>query len=406
MKNNFWYKWLFVCFFLYLPGMIFYGIFPNDYAEEYKNVNNIYIGFFIAFLIFSFFSKLFFNFFTRINIRIKSFSKKTVIRFLFFLLLLSLYFGYNFFIKFGGDSFRHNHRFSDSGASSAIVFLFRSLIEIFLLFMICNISENKTIFKKGKILIFLSFIFLFLPLNSSLQVFVLFIPLILLFKPSLLDTRLNLKILSKYFLPTVIVMLAVLIFGIGNKIGYELLFSQSDLFSTYFKKIILRASTALVSVSSVLSNDFFQQGYEGLNSQIITFMNRFNLLTGNGFDSVIISTVDRTNYLNIFNAFNSRAGASPYILASMWYLPFGFGFLFIPAYFSFISSIIFKSLKKLPKIYFIRLFFIYLCALNLFESPLNIFLIFDAVPFRLLCIFSFFYFIHPNLLFEIRKNNI
>lgn len=401
--RGFWKKWLFIALAIYLPGLLFTFLIPTAFEKEFIHTRNVLVLFVSTALFFVAVSSLFFFKFVKIKIKKKYFPRIFVQRAIFIIFILAIGLGISFFEKYSNSSFRHNHRFSEAGFSSMIVFLVRSFMEVFLLFLLCNLDHEKKILKLTKLLIFISFIFLGLTLNSSIQVIVLLIPLIILFKPSFLNVELNLWQFVKLSIPAFVIGLSVIIVGIGNKIGYDILFSQTDFLRNYSELIGTRVSTSLYSIPAVVNNDFIEQGISGLNSQLFTALNRINLLFGLEFNSEAIRTVDRTNYLNLFRAYNERAGATPYLLASMWYLPLGLGFFFIPIFFSFYARLIFQYVGKLSKITLIRLVLIFVCSLNLFEAPLNLFMLIDAVPFRMVIALIFFLFIKPEYFIKNKK---
>lgn len=401
--NEFWYKWLFIALALYLPGIVFTLLIPSAYEIKFIHTENVLVLFFSTAIFFVIVTSLFFPKFAQLKIKKRYFSRRFVKQMMLIIFICSVGLGISFFIKYSNSSFRHNHRFSEAGFSSMLVFLVRAFMEVFLLFLLCNFDNSKKMLKFTKVLVVISFLFLALTLNSSLQVLTLTIPLVILLKPSLLERELNFWKFIKLSIPATILCIGVIIFGIGNKIGYDVLFSETDLLENYGKHVATRVSTSLYSIPGVAHNDFIDQGISGLNSQLFTASNRIKLLLGMEFNSEAIETVDRTNYLNLYRAYNERAGATPYLLASMWYLPLGLGFFLIPFFFSFYSSLIYQYVKKLFNITLLRLVLIFICSLNLFEAPLNLFLLFDSVPFRLFTTLMFFFFIKPKYFLKKKK---
>ncbi|WP_348709016.1 hypothetical protein [uncultured Pseudoalteromonas sp.] len=306
-----------------------------------------------------------------------------------FLLLSFLYFllSVNFSINFT-SSFRHVNRLSNAGPLVSLLFLIKPMMFFIVSLMLIHILNGNTLGKKTRFSLFLIFLASVLSINSSLHVLAVPILLLMLFKPNLFlltskDINWRYTFLAVFFAPIVIV--GVLVIGVGNKVGYEFLMTEEGLsfVKGYGDILFPRMSTGLFSAIIMLQDAFDGVFYSNdiVDAIMSTLHNRFSLILPlDHFDPSLINTVNRLNYMIVFANHAERAGASPGILASVFYTPlFPFTFFLIPAYvFLLYRSLAYHMNSNVSLNILSCLVFPYL-MLNLFESPLNIFYILDPI---------------------------
>ena len=246
--------------------------------------------------------------------------------------------------------------------------------------------NGNSIGRKTKLLVLLIFISSILSLNSSLQFIVIPLILLMLYSPSLLTTPLKQLRRSTIFIALLIfpILGGVIIFiGIGNKIGYEYLLTDEGVsyVLSYGDRLFPRMSSSLFSSVIIFNNILDGVNYSDrvIGAINATAINRLSLLTPfGGFDSTILDTVDRLNYLEVFHRHAPRAGASPGLISSIFYTPFfPFTIFLIPLY----VAIVFRSVRyhmamniKFNLFSYVFLFYL---LINLFEAPLNLLYVLD-----------------------------
>ena len=360
---------------VYLPPIVYSVYFKKIYfLEFYGEKTNILALLYIV---------LWFCVFTIIYFSVKKFkmplkfssriSKNLLILFSVLLVFSSIQFANSYW----GTSFRHTKRFSEEGISSMLVFLLRSCAGLVCIPLLLNLERSWS--PIGKKLLFGIFVGLTITINSSLQVILSALVLILLMKPRFLTSRVSLvKLLL--LLP---ISLLVLIVGIGGKIGYEALFSMNlyESVNIWFGMILTRISTSYMAVNSIFETWPLDYTVDGWLANLGTGLNRLNYFNGS-YDMMRLDTVDRRNYLILFRDFNSRAGATPFIVASSFYMSPIIGLIFTTSFTVFIlrwcESFCLYRISLLQGLATVFL------LLNFLEAPLNIFLIIDVIPISFL----------------------
>ncbi|RXE84502.1 hypothetical protein DRB05_21530 [Pseudoalteromonas sp. A757] len=254
--------------------------------------------------------------------------------------------------------------------------------------MLIHIINGNQLGRKSKFTLLLIFAASVLSVNSSLHVLAIPILLCMLLKPNfyLLSFR---NINWRYILIAIIlipvVVVSVLFIGIGNKVGYDYLMTDEGLafVKSYGDILFPRMSTGLFSAVIILQKSLNGVFYssEIIDAITSTLYNRFSLILPlDNFDSSLINTVNRLNYMVVFTNHAERAGASPGIISSVFYTPlFPFSLIIIPVYiFLLYRSLAYHMNPNVKLNVLCCVVFPYL-LLNLFESPLNILYVLDPI---------------------------
>jgi len=382
---------------IYFPGMIYSAVFPEEFSDYYSHVDNILVFSLPLVLFFLFcFSMQYFVVARTPRIKLLRFSNLPFN--IVFLILSLVYFLISvfFFLKFD-PGFRHNSRLAEGGALIAVLFFLKPLVHVYALFYLVFILNGGVVAKLPKLTLILFFLGSLLSINSSLQVVALFLILALIafpqvfLKPMYKFGPFN---LSAVFLGLPIIIVSAIIMGIGNKVGFDFLFSNEGLsyFQNFVGKLFARMSSSLMSLSIIGQRFLFDSSLslESLESFLATFYNRASIIFfgHSSFDSSLIDTVNRSNYLNVFASHADRAGASPGIISSIFFLPiYPLGFLVLPFFLVWSARMISFHLLPIFPGNILALFCLGYFVLPVFEAPLNVFYVFDPIvliPFSLL----------------------
>lgn len=378
-----------ITFLFYVPGLILFNFLPESYLLQYKYTGQPYTSFFIMGSFFSV-SLIFLSvLFDKINLTTNVYFPTQLV-YIATKLLILIYFicSIIFFINYDA-SFRHTSRLSEAGMAVKIIFFLQPLIFIYILFALVHILNGNKLGRESRNLIILFLIGMLLSLNSSLSLIAIFSISALIFKPDLLKTPLKDINFKRIFLILIIIFIAivgVIFVGLGNKVGFEYLLTKDGLDFIYYSvgNIVARVSSSLMSNATLFdccstSIDISVSTVEGIYT---TFMNRLSLVIplGGDFNNNIIETVNRSNYLIVFKGELARAGASPGVLATIFYIPiFPFGFIILPLFYVFLSKVIASKLSNNCHYNLLSLAILPLFILPLFEAPLNILYIIDPV---------------------------
>ena len=369
----------------YIPGLLYYPFFIDAYYEYYNYTGGLYLNAFfliISFVVMTYLSFLFLDKFPFIKTR--SINSNFIFFILILLVVTFLILSVNFSLYYS-SSFRHNNRLANSYLV-AFMFFLKPIIFYILSLVLIYVLNGNSIGRKTKLLVLLIFISSILSLNSSLQFIVIPLILLMLYSPSLLTTPLKQLRRSTIFIALLIfpILGGVIIFiGIGNKIGYEYLLTDEGVsyVLSYGDRLFPRMSSSLFSSVIIFNNILDGVNYSDrvIGAINATAINRLSLLTPfGGFDSTILDTVDRLNYLEVFHRHAPRAGASPGLISSIFYTPFfPFTIFLIPLY----VAIVFRSVRyhmamniKFNLFSYVFLFYL---LINLFEAPLNLLYVLD-----------------------------
>ncbi|ATG76504.1 hypothetical protein [Pseudoalteromonas sp. 1_2015MBL_MicDiv] len=372
---------------IYLPGLLFYPFFSEGFSSYFNYTEGVYLNSFI--LIFSFLFLTFISFYLVSKIpytKVYYINSKLCLLIVFSVVLVYFLLSVNFSLNFT-SSFRHKNRLSNAGGLVAVLFFLKPIIYFIVSLMLINILNGRGFGRKGKILLFLILISSILSLNSSLQFIIVPIIFIMIVSPGLMTKNFydfNIKYLLTTILFIPLICIVVVFIGIGNKVGYDYLLSSEGLnyILNYGNTLFPRMSTSLFSSVILLNNTLNGVFYssEVLDGIHATLLNRFSLILPiDNFDSSLINTVNRLNYLEVFRNHADRAGASPGIISSIFYTPFfPATFFIIPLYIACIFRALRVHMKNIRFNFLSVIIFPYL-ILNLFESPLNILYIADPV---------------------------
>jgi hypothetical protein len=380
---------------IYFPGLFFFPFFEEGYQSYYNFESGLYSSFFVNFILFNLLTFIIFYYFSRFpKIKFPTISSKLVINFVLilsvFTFFLSIYFSINFSSKF-----RHVNRLSDAGVSVALLFFLKPILYFIVCLMLIHILNGAKLGVKSRVSLYLILILSVLSINSSLQVIIIILILLMLFYPSVFLSRkifLSFRYFLLIFLLLPILTLSVLFIGIGNKVGYDFLLTTDGFYfiKNYGNILFPRMSTSLFSSVIMLQNSLDGHFYtnETLNAIFSTLYNRLSLIFPlDNFNTSLIDTVNRLNYTAVFSNHADRAGASPGIIASVFYTPlFPFLFFAIPMYVYLIYSSLSYHMNSNVNLNIISSLSLPYLILNLFESPLNIFYLLDPIAFLFFCV--------------------
>jgi len=275
---------------------------------------------------------------SRVSIRIPGVSllfSKPVVAIAFILLLaLSLEFNRRF-----NASFRHSNSFAAAGGIAILTFTLRAYCLTIIL-----ISASKKEIVHLTPLHYLSFLFsTFLSMSGSYDaLFLLAAAYIFMLRHRRKLVRVAVKIFDKFDIIFILFTVsAVGVFGIFNKIGYDLTvaYFSGGGFSELLSLIGNRLFYHFYSVSHHVNNilDSFQLGFEAFKVTIFETGRRLSVLIGIPLESAEIKTAKRLNFLSISPNFRETAGASPGLLGSIFFFPGSI--LFLPIHIIIIQNI-------------------------------------------------------------------
>lgn len=393
---------------MYLPGFIFSLLFTEYFSSYYAYNDFSYLNqFFFILILFSslFFGYLLFNY-TPVIHRPKissDFIRFFVVLLVLLFFILSIYFKVNY-----STGFRHSNRLSAASPLVTLLWAVRSLVGVLVLSLIIVACNGIKFSALTKILLIFITLASILSVTSSLQVLLPLICLLLLIYPAvyrLTITKIGVLKFIFLLLAALICFTFVLILGIGSKLGYENIFSENgfDLLINYISILIPRMSTSYVSFATLLDYEVSNLvSYDVFKSVHNTFMNRLYSILGESiFDTDMIDTVNRFNYLTVFENHADRAGASPGILASVFYMPFFPLGLFVSVlYLNYITSCVSRMATVDFRLGLAGMLAIPYLLLNLLEAPLNILYILDPIFILFLFLGIFTSLVNVNQLFR------
>ena len=401
----------FLCFLIatYLPGLLFYPFFCEGFSAYFNYNEGLYSYFFILSSVFILVTFLSFYLLDKIPlVRTRYLDSTLVYYVIFFIVILYFALSINFAVNFT-SSFRHKNRLADAGPLVSILFMMKPIVYFIVSLAVIHILNGNVLGRNSKIFMFLILISTIMFLNSSMQFIFIILVAIVLWAPKLLIVNfkeLNFKALFLVIVLAPLVCIFVIFIGIGNKVGYDYLLSNEGLsFLMGFGDLLFpRMSTSLFSsvviFEKVLNGTFF--GNDVISGIEATLSNRFALINSSGtFDPSLIDTVNRLNYLEVFSNHAERAGASPGIIASSFFTPlFPFSFFIVPLYVAFIFRSLRYHMSKQAKFSLLSFLALPYLIINLFESPLNIFYIFDPILILFLNVCFFGRFVNINAVFK------
>jgi hypothetical protein len=395
----------------YVPQLFFHQIFYDQFVRQYEYVN-----------VSLFFPVLFIFLFLLVVVLVEKVSPKIKIRFVFknyqvltqiilsgviiLFLLFSIYFKINY-----GIGFRHEYRLRDAGRIVQVLWVFRSVLMVYIFFLLSRFFSGKSPSVFNKLQLFFTAVAYFLSLNGSTDVFCILILCLFLFinkdrvKIFFFRQSISLRITTLikgvcFFLGMGCVVFVVVFIGVANKIGSEQavrFFLEIDLIKELVMSVILRLSTDYVSLLNVYRG-LFDYGIQqeviiGYGQRIFDRINLLFPILSIGLSDEI-NTVNRLNYLTIFNNKTLPiAGTSPGLLGSIAYLPiFPFNIIIIVMYSLFIIRAINRYFPMPARVLNLVSKFIILYFVGfLFSSPLDLLVVFEpqVMYFALFFFFSF-----------------
>jgi len=373
---------------MYIPGLFYFPFFSEGYFSYYNFSGGLYQNFFILITCFLMITLICFWFLGNIPyFRIPTLNSRIIFFILvlmFFLyFFLAVYFNLNF-----SSSFRHNNRLSNAGPLIGLLFFIKPIIYFIVLLMLIHVLNGNKLGRYSRYLLLLTVLSTVLFLNSSLQFIIIPVIIIVLYFPRFLILgfrELNIRYILAIaiFIPLFCVL--VVLVGVGNKVGFSFLFTKEgfDYLKVVGGVLFPRMSTSLFSSVIIMDKhlDGITYSLDVLNGIQGTLANRFSLLfPTDNFNSDLIHTVNRLNYIEVFKSHADRAGASPGIVSSIFYTPFfPFTFILIPLYVAHVFKAIRYHMKDSLKMNVLSMLILSYLIISLFESPLNILYVLDPI---------------------------
>jgi len=379
----------------YLPAIIFYP-FIGEYLNSYYTFDgapHIYV--FVMYTLYIFFL-FFFSYVLDKTPRIRllklprslSMGLVTIVIILFLISCI-------YFFIYHNSAFRHASRLKDASVFVTLMFLLRPIINFYIVFSLLYVINGKSIGKNNKLLLWAVFIGFVLSINSSLHIVSIVLLFFLLVTPSIYKIKFSIRFIFISMLLCPVLVYMVLVVGVGNKIGYASVLSTSGLeyLTQHVGLYMARVSSSTYSIATVgesfLNSTFnFDQGIYAIKS---TFSNRYNSIFHPGsFDFEMIETINRYNYLVVFENHAPRAGASPGVLASMLYFPyFPAGLMMVPLFHALVTRSLSFHIKGDVNAGAISYLAIPFFLIMFFESPLDILYVIDPFFISVFVLFLF-----------------
>lgn len=291
-----------------------------------------------------------------------------------------------FFINYD-VSFRHKGRLSEAGALTVSLFAVRMIVQYYVLLCILQVVSGGKLNAMAKLLLVLIGIGCALSLTASLQVAMFLLIMALLAGGGIFSQRLHSIQIGRVVviaIGLIIVVPGVLIVGLGNKVGFELLLSEEGLGFVYDQVgvVVPRAATSFMSTAVLAANDLisYDRAVNAMESIRFTIANRTAYLFGMTFDEGLFDTINRANYLEVFAEHARRAGASPGVLASLFYTPFfPFNLILLPLFYAILLHSVFVLVRPGAQCGFLGCIAVFYLLIPFFEAPLDVFYIFSPI---------------------------
>ena len=399
----------------YLPSFFSSLIITNDFRESFNGFEEntfwvlplILTLFVIACLLIQSNAKsltgiLFLNFHKLCPYQYKLFNYLMALTYL----MLSIRFYFEF-----GLSFVHSGT-SMSDVSSYIILFYsmKPIVIYFLFYEFLRLLNSQTIFTTDRLLLSILAIASVFGLSGSMEI--IFLSLIFFFilippskKVNLFmgnTRRINFKTVLTYFL-SFIIGICVIFVGYANKLGTEKsldLFTDSNVRVELIKELFIRFGNSYASLICMVNNHLIELSLQvkAIKIPIEVFKFRLSVLFNLEFQKPEIFNVSRLNYLTTYKDFHLKAGASPGLLASTFFLPlFPLNILILILILKKNIESINDAIPKEKRVSILGIILIFIFTIPLFESPIDYLIIFDPSVMAL-----FFYF---SVLSKFRKDN-
>ena len=291
-------------------------------------------------------------------------------------LVAAYYFSENFGLEYRQTGSRIGS--TEGGLSIIALYLVQSYLTVYI---VLTLGFSRQYIKKNRPLVLFSCVTYllgtFLSINASSGVAMLAIGLIQAIRISGYQEFLRPGERGAKLLTAILVAAAFLgavFVGIGNKVGTN---QTAELFLNNFRAVVdiiqYRLSYHLYSASFHTTFNFtnFQLGWLSIDSVITNISHRFDVLMGNPTYANDITSVKRLNYEEISYRFKDRTGASPGLVAGLFFYPFG---IFLIPLILYIYARLLRSIAYLvgeAPIGLIELFFLVYFAAGILDSSLD-----------------------------------
>ncbi|WP_146104999.1 hypothetical protein [Nonlabens tegetincola] len=374
--------YLFIFYLIPFIGVFFYF---DDYAFQFNGIENTYNVVYIPLILL--FVVILDNLIEDFKLGNKLLTMVLLNKRLNFALsFIGVALSINFFLNYS-INYRHaGEGLAESGFLVIALVALKAYFRVYLVYQLIIFSHGDKFSKSDRWLSFLILLMFLISINASLEVLTIFLCLLLalgISKPLFIETINVINPIKPIFRGVVlgIVVILVVFMGNANKVGtdkaIERFTNKEEINNTVFRTI-KRISTYHVSLLNVPTqyhedNEFV---YEGIQGTWDNLKLRVCLVFSNDCGSKPqVWSIFRANFLQITKViFSDRAGASPGLFASAFYIPFFPLNLFIISFYIVLilrvfSKIFSYSKKKLSWIFFFLLLFLITYVL---DSPVDI----------------------------------
>lgn len=312
--------------------------------------------------------------------------------FWFFMVFMYLVASINFYMNYDMQ-FRYNFRLRDANFLAKMLVLITPVIYLIVFYIILAYIKTEKISNISKLYLIIILVGTLLSINSSTTFIFILVILLLLLKPNLLLKKINFFNIIVVFILLFMAIAGVVFVGTADKGGVDYalkIFSSYEQIHALFGEMFVRISSSFMSILA-LENDYsfnFNFKLDAIESVWSTFLNRILILipfeTVN-FSDQVLPSINRLNYEIVFKPYLFAAGATPGLIASIFYIPFlPIGVLFISAYTLMIIRAINRYYEGVNHYNIIMLILTLFFFSSFFEAPLSILSIIEPTNFSLM----------------------
>lgn len=378
-------------FFTYGIQGILYNLFKRDFSITYNSTDGTIVYIFFLILAIIILQVIFNSTFPKIK-GIYIGKSLTHLLLTVFTITIIFYFlaSLHFFLT-QDISFRGTTRMRNADAIIVLMFAITPMIKIFTFFILVYFLKYGKISKFLKFNLILILLSSILSLNSSLGIMFIALLLLLLLHPKVFTIKISFFTLLFLFIFAIIAVNLVIFIGFANKGGIDFalkFYTSVDQLYRMYGIVISRISSSFMS-AFILSNNYMFDYNLQLNSiswSIETMLQRLYLMIPLvDYPNSEILTVNRLNYLIVFKDFLLTAGATPGIIATIFYTPFfPFSIFTISLFVYLIIASLNRYFKYIMRYNYLSMLSVVFLVFNFFENPLGLLIIFEPINIALL----------------------
>ncbi|SOE21819.1 hypothetical protein SAMN06298216_2273 [Spirosomataceae bacterium TFI 002] len=321
----------------------------------------------------------------------------------YFLSIVFFYLSLDFYNNYGLSFYQSGTSMSEFGGSVFVFITLKTYFRLFVFYEYLRLLKEKNTFKKKHILYLITTFSFVITIAASMDLIFAVIAIALLFikKEAILIKSRNLKIFSLKGLGIVLLLffisMGVIFIGFANKFGFEqtqYLFLSDEVREEIIRQIVIRLANSYASLIQVANNHPFDINFQidAIKIPFDVLKYRFSILFGIESPKPEIFNISRLNFLNTYQNYHARAGASPGLVASFLYVPFfPLNLFLLSSYLVLIIRAINRVIQNsINKVSILGLLIIFLYVLPLFESPIDFLIIFDPTTIYLILLITVF----------------